>query len=117
MSPEPSSVDIIKRFRLTRMENGLHLNYTFDSQASFVSQEESFKHRNIKDVQYDYKVMNELQGLEPEILLHNSDSQPWYASQTYYYMFSFLLMGWLYRILFILNSQQVKFDFTKIILS
>ena len=34
-SPEPDSVEIIKRFRLTRVENGLKVIYTPEARDSF----------------------------------------------------------------------------------
>lgn len=115
-SPEPNSVDMIKLYKLTRVENGLSITYTPDAWESYTRQEEDFKKRNIRDTHWDYQQMNSLAGLEEEILLHNSDFVPWYANAKYYFIFSFCLMGWLYRILFILNSQKVSFDFAKIIL-
>jgi hypothetical protein len=71
---------------------------------------------HIRDTHWDYKVLNEIAGHEPEILLFNAVEQPWYASMKWYVLFSICLMGWLYRILFILNSQKVSFNFSKIIL-
>ena len=71
---------------------------------------------HIRDVHYDYMVQQNLQGHQKEILLHNTDYKPWYASMIYYSFFTFFLMGWLYKILFILNSQKVTFNFEKIIL-
>ncbi len=115
-SPEPSSVDFIKRFKLTRLENGINIQYTPEAWNSFCDQEQKFKHNNIRDTHYDYSVLTELAGHTKEILLHNSLETPWYASYSYYCAFSLFCMGWLYRILFILNSQKVTFDFAKIIL-
>jgi TMEM151 family len=34
-SPEPNSVDVIKNYKLTRVENGLNIQYTPDAWASF----------------------------------------------------------------------------------
>lgn len=48
-SPEPDSIEIIKKFRLTRVENGIKVMYTPGAQASFNAQEADFKSRNIKD--------------------------------------------------------------------
>jgi hypothetical protein len=115
-SPEPSAVDIIKRFRLTRLHNGISIKYTSQAWHSFSEQEAQFKKVHIRDTHWDYKVLHEIAGHEGEVLLHNSVEQPWYASMKWYALFSVCLMGWLYRILFILNSQKVSFDFTKIIL-
>jgi hypothetical protein len=116
-SPEPDSVEIIKNFKLTRVTNGLNVSYTPDAWASFAYQEEDFKKRNIRDTEWDYRVINEIPGHIGEILLHNMpDGLPWYANPTYYWLFTFAGMGWLYRILFLLNSQKVTFDFAKIIL-
>ena len=115
-SPEPDSVEVIKQFRLTRVENGIKVMFTPGARASFNDQEADFKRRNIRDTHWDYNVLNELPGHTENILLHNMDSNPWYASSGWYWAFSFFMMGWLYRILFILNSQKVTFDFTKIIL-
>jgi hypothetical protein len=36
-SPEPNSVDIIKNYKLTRVENGLKIHYTSDAWASFTT--------------------------------------------------------------------------------
>jgi TMEM151 family len=94
----------------------LKVIYTPGARNSFNDQEADFKRRNIRDTHWDYTVLNELPGLTENILLHNMDSNPWYASQGWYWAFSFFLMSWLYRVLFILNSQKVTFDFAKIIL-
>jgi hypothetical protein len=115
-SPEPDSVEVIKKYKLTRVENGLNVTYCPDAWASFCNQEEDFKKRNIRDTHWDYRVINDLPGHIPEILLHNSEELPWFANSTYYWIFSLLLMGWLYRVLFLLNSQKITFDFAKIIL-
>jgi hypothetical protein len=104
MSPEPDSVEIIKKYRLTRVENGLTIQYTPEAYQSFSNQEEDFKKRNIRDTHWDYRQDNNLPGLTEDILLHGSDELPWYANSTWYLLFSFFLMGWLYRILFLLNS-------------
>lgn len=48
-SPEPSSVDIIKRFRLTRLSSGIETPFTPQAADSFRAQEERFKKSNIRD--------------------------------------------------------------------
>ena len=109
-------MEIIKKYRLTRLVNGLKVTYTPDAWVSLQSQERDFQKRNIRDVHWDYRFLNDLPGHIGEILLHNAADKPWYADQAWYWAFSFFMMGWLYRILFILNSQKVTFDFAKIIL-
>lgn len=103
-SPEPDSVEVIKKYRLTRVVNGLKVIYTPGARESFINQEADFKRRNIRDTHWDYNVINELPGHVEDILLHGSEELPWYASTKWYLAFSFFLMGWLYRILFLLNS-------------
>ena len=95
----------------------MNITYTPDAWHSYEQQEADFKKRNIRDTHWDYKVINDIPGHIEEILLHNMpDGLPWYANQTYYWIFTIFLMGWLYRILFLLNSQKITFDFAKIIL-
>jgi hypothetical protein len=115
-SPEPSCVDIIKQFKLTRLENKIDVTYSPEAFASLHNQEATFKHNHIRDVHWDFSILTTLNGYNGEILLHNGVEQPWYASKRYYVIFSMLLMGWLYRILFIWNSQKVSFSFNKTIL-
>lgn len=59
-----------------------------------------------------------LEGFEETMLMYNSDlgELPWYAKKSVFWLFNFLLIGWVIRIAIVKNSQTVTFNVKKLIL-
>jgi hypothetical protein len=93
------------------------VNYTPMAQQSFTCQEYEFKKNNIRDTHHDYKVDIEIEGYNEYVTMLNSssDGKPWYANSTIYWVLSVLMLGWFYRILFVLGSHRCTYDFTKFV--
>jgi hypothetical protein len=117
MSPDASAVDYMKTSKLTRITFNINVTYTPQACQSFKCQEYQFKQQNIRDTHYDYDVLKNIQGYQEFVLMHNLEggSLPWYANKTYYWLFSILTLGWVYRIIFVNNSKKITFSYNKLI--
>lgn len=115
-SPDASAIDFIKLTKLTRLTFGINVQYTPQSQASYACQEHDFKHHNVRDTHHDYNVCKTLDGFEEFVLMQNTNGNlPWYANKGFYWVFSIFFLGWFYRMIFVLNSQRVVFDYNKLV--
>jgi hypothetical protein len=114
-TPHSSAVSYIKDNLLTRMTMEKFFNYSPIARQSFNCQMYDFKRFNIRDVHYDFHVIETIEGYNQYISVFKGSQPPWYCNKGYYWLFSLFFMGWLYRMIFVSYSKRCKFEFTKFI--
>ncbi|CDW86499.1 2-isopropylmalate synthase [Stylonychia lemnae] len=118
-SANPSSVSHMKKYKLTRLDLILDIQYTAQASQSKVCQEYNLKKEKISDTHHDLTVTSRVEGFTSEILVHNGElgeSLPFYCNSWVYWITHLLFIGWIVRILFVSNSQRVSYTVEKVIL-
>lgn len=56
-------------------------------------------------------------GYEKYKMMYNAEKGelPWYANKKVYWVFSMLLLGWLFRIILTLKTKRMTYEFVKTI--
>ena len=112
------SIVYIENIFLTRLRFYAIFDFTNYANHDFRNQMSSFKSRNIRDSQYDFRVHKTIPGFRENVLIYNQEKGelPWYVKTGFYYFLLVFMLSWVQRIFFSKNSTKVKFNISKLIL-
>ncbi|CDW89186.1 UNKNOWN [Stylonychia lemnae] len=113
-SPNPDSIAFVKETRITRLDFKTKVEFSVPANKSKGWQEEDFRRKSKKDTHCDFKLLKTIKDCPENAIVYNG-SLPIYCNQVVHFIFSLFALSWLIRVIFVFNSQKVKYKFKKYI--